>query len=184
MANNKATGKEQEVAVPVAEQSKVPVAEQSKVPVATGEFEWRCLTCGKTALPTKGAYMGVIKHKCSGKKEIWLVDKGSGEKLSNQLQQAEGMGLLTGEEAPPKAKDKGKEVEASEITSEGIFAYTIHLPSDAFTMFNLAKFSGLEKDGEKPFDEWIWDCVLARFRYDYEMELILAPIPEEGKRRR
>ena len=22
--------------------------------------------CGKTALPTKGAYMGVIKHKCSG----------------------------------------------------------------------------------------------------------------------
>lgn len=42
MANNKAmekaTKKEQEVAT--------PVAEQSQAPVATGEFEWRCLTCG------------------------------------------------------------------------------------------------------------------------------------------
>ncbi len=42
MANNKvmekATEKEQEVAT--------PVAEQPQAPVATGEFEWRCLTCG------------------------------------------------------------------------------------------------------------------------------------------
>ena len=191
MANNKAIEEEQEVVTPVAEQPKAPVAEQPKAPVteqpkapvATGEYEWRCLTCGKSALPTRGAYMGLLKHKCSGKKEIWLVDKGSGEKLSNQLQQAERMGLLTGEKAPSKTTGKEKEVGGPEITEEGIFAYTIHLPADAFTLFNLAKFSGLEKDVEKPFDEFVWDCVLARFRYDYEMELVLAPIPEEKKRR-
>ena len=45
MANKKAT--------PMANNKATPVA----APVATGEFEWRCLTCGKTALPTKGAYM-------------------------------------------------------------------------------------------------------------------------------
>lgn len=156
------------------------VATEKEAPTATGEFEWRCFACGMTALPTRVAYMGLIKHKCSGKRDIWLVDKGSGEKLSNQLQQAERMELLTGE---PKARGKVKEEEAPEITSEGIFAYTIHLPADAFTMFNLAKFSGLEKDGDKPFDEFVWDCILARFKYDYEMELVLAPIPEERKRR-
>jgi len=179
MANNKATEKANEKEQQVA----TPTAKQSQVPTATGEFEWRCLTCGKTAPPTRGAYMGLIKHKCSGEKDIWLVDKGSGEKLSHQLQQAEQRGLLTGKEPSPKAKDEGKKEGAPEITSEGIFAYTIHLPADAFTLFNLAKFSGLEKDGGKPFDEFVWDCILARFRYDFEMQLVLAPLPEEQKRR-
>ena len=87
-----------------------------------------------------------------------------------------------GKEEELEAKGKGKK-EEPEITSEGIFAYTIHLPADAFTLFNLAKFSGLEKDGDKPFDEFVWDCIHARFKYDYEMELVLAPIPEERKRR-
>jgi len=53
------------------------------------------------------------------------------------------------------------------------------LPADAFTLFNLAKFSGLEKDGNKPFDEWVWDCITARFKYDYKRQLILAPLQEE-----
>jgi len=40
MATNKAKDKAQEV--------EAPMAEQSQAPMATGEFEWRCLTCGKT----------------------------------------------------------------------------------------------------------------------------------------
>jgi len=64
MANNKATEKAQKVATPVAEQPQPPVAtpvveqpqapvvEQPQAPVSTGEFEWRCLTCGKaTPIP-------------------------------------------------------------------------------------------------------------------------------------
>ena len=168
MANNKATKKK--------EGEETPVAEQSQTPMATGEFEWRCLTCGKTAPPTRGAYMGLIKHKCSGEKEIWLVDKGSGEKFSNQLQQAERMGLLTAEKELPKGKGEKTELE---VSSEGILTYTISLPADAFTLFNLAKFSGLEKDVDKPFDEWLWDCVTARFRYNYRRRLVLAPLAEE-----
>lgn len=88
-------------------------------------------------------------------------------------------------EGPPEEKPKGKaekeEKKEPEITSEGIFAYTIHLPADAFTLFNLAKFSGLEKDREKPFDEFVWDCIVARFRTDYKRQLVLAPIEEDKK---
>ena len=78
-------------------------------------------------------------------------------------------------------KEKGEEITEPAVTPDGIFAYTIHLPADAFTLFNLAKFSGLEKDSDKPFDEWLWDCVVKRFETDYKMELVLAPIKEEVK---
>ena len=85
-------------------------------------------------------------------------------------------------EAKPKAKD-GKEEEKETITpqasSEGIFRYTISLPADAFTLFNLAKVCGLEKDGKKLFDEWVWDCIRKRYESDYKMQLVLAPVEEE-----
>jgi len=86
------------------------------------------------------------------------------------------------EEEPPEEESKamkGKEITGSQVSSDGIFTYTIALPSDAFTLFNLAKSAGLEKDGTKPFDEWIWDCITARYKYDYKHQLILAPILEE-----
>lgn len=82
-------------------------------------------------------------------------------------------------EEPPRAKGKaekeGKEVK--EISSDGIFRYTITLPADAFTLFNIAKANGLERDG-KLFDEFVWDCITARFEKDYRKQLILAPIEE------
>lgn len=84
-------------------------------------------------------------------------------------------------EPEPKAKAKEKEITEPQVSSDGIFKYTITLPSDAFTLFNLAKAFALEKDSDKPFDEWIWDCVVARFKYDYKMQLVLAPIQEEKK---
>lgn len=84
---------------------------------------------------------------------------------------------------PPKVEKEKKEEEITEptVSPDGIFAYTIHLPADAFTLFGLAKFSGLEKDSDKPFDEWLWDCVMKRFETDYKRQLVLAPIKEEVK---
>lgn len=84
-------------------------------------------------------------------------------------------------EEPPRGKEKaekeGREV-IKEISSEGIFRYTITLPADAFALFNIAKANGLEKDG-KIFDEFVWDCITARFEKDYKKQLILAPIEEQ-----
>ena len=82
---------------------------------------------------------------------------------------------------PRKATKEKEEITEPVISPDGIFAYTIHLPADAFTLFNLSKFSRLEKDVDKPFDEWIWDCVIKRFEKDYGMQLVLAPIKEEEK---
>lgn len=134
-------------------------------------LEWRCLTCEATALPTSAGYMSLIRHSCTGKREIWLIDKDTGEQLANNANKAVQLGLIG-------KPEKGKEREP-EVSSEGIFTYTISLPADAFTLFNLAKASGLEKDGGKPFDEFVWDCIRARFEYEYKCQLILAPIAKE-----
>jgi len=85
-------------------------------------------------------------------------------------------------EAKPKAKgekEEEKETITPQASSEGIFRYTISLPADAFTLFNLAKVCGLEKDGKKLFDEWVWDCIRKRYESDYKMQLVLAPVEEE-----
>jgi len=82
-------------------------------------------------------------------------------------------------EEPPRGKEKAEKEgrEVKEISSDGIFRYTITLPADAFALFNIAKANGLEKDG-KIFDEFVWDCITARFEKDYKKQLILAPIEE------
>lgn len=140
------------------------------------------------------------------KRGFSLIDEGTGEILAQKLPEATEKGFIVEPpkveasppelepepepesqlpaepELEPEVKPAGKmkeEKKQPEITSEGIFAYTIHLPADAFTLFNLAKFSGDEKDGAKPFDEWIWDCIVARFRHDYKKQLLLAPIEQE-----
>ena len=84
-------------------------------------------------------------------------------------------------ELKPEPEPKGKKGDKTEpqVSSDGIFTYNIALPADAFTLFNIAKAFGIEKDGDKPFDEWVFDCITARFRYDYKMQLVLAPLQEE-----
>lgn len=138
-------------------------------------LEWRCLTCEASVPPTVSDYMRFIKHPCEDRK-IWLVDKDTGEQLTNQINVAKKMGLVVGAEEKGKGKEEVKE---PEVSSEGIFRYTISLPADAFMLFNIAKSHGLEKDGGKPFDEWVWDCIKARFEKDYKMQLVLAPVAEE-----
>lgn len=74
-----------------------------------------------------------------------------------------------------ETEERGK-VEITTVKTAGVFTYEITLPADAFTLFNLAKACGLEPNGEMLFDEWIWDCVRARFAKDYKKQLILAPL--------
>jgi len=135
-----------------------------------------------------------------------LVDEDTGTVLANKINEATKKGLLSTEEPkppteteapseelkeeaelgeelseePPRVKEKaekeGKEVK--EISSDGIFRYTITLPADAFTLFNIAKANGLEPE-DKLFDEFAWDCITARFEKDYKKQLILAPIEEQ-----
>ena len=78
-------------------------------------------------------------------------------------------------EAEPETAGRGK-TEITTVNTAGVFTYDITLPADAFTLFNLAKACGLEPNDKKLFDEWIWDCVRARFSKDYKKQLILAPV--------
>ena len=87
-------------------------------------------------------------------------------------------------EAPPKAEEvagKGKEEKEEkettepQVSPEGIFRYTITLPADAFTLFNMAKAADLE-DADISFDVWLWDCIRKRFEKDYKMQVVLAGI--------
>ncbi len=84
-------------------------------------------------------------------------------------------------EAKPTQTEETRErdeVELTTIRTAGIFTYEITLPADAFTLYNLAKACGLEKDEEKLFDEWVWDCIRARFSKDYKQQLVLAPVED------
>ena len=81
------------------------------------------------------------------------------------------------EAEPPETEGRGK-VEITTVKTAGIFTYEITLPADAFTLFNLAKACELETNSEKPFDEWVWDCIRARFSKDYKKQLILAPLED------
>lgn len=146
-------------------------AQKESIETPQRNVEWRCLTCGQSAPPTAGDYMGLIRHKCEGKPKIRLVDVTTGEELATNIQQAQAQGLITGK--------KGKPLTAPQVSSEGIFQYTVTLPADAWTLFHIAKTFGLETDGDKPFDEWLWDCIKARFKYDYKKQIILAPVEEE-----
>lgn len=151
-------------------------------------LEWKCLTCGATAPPTPGAYMGFIQHSCTGKRKIWLVDIETGEQLANNAKQALQMGLIKKGEKPPgeklpeekpEAKKEEGEITEPQVSSDGFFRYTITLPADAFALFNMAKAAGLEKDGDMSFDVWVWDCIRKRFEKDYKRQVVLAGIEEE-----
>ena len=141
------------------------------------------------------------------KKGFCLIDENTGKILAEKLAEAVEKGLLLvqppkpeppkpeekkGEkEKPPEEPEKPGEPEKAEkpeeltkpqVSTEGIFRYTISLPADAFVLFNIAKAYGLEPDGDKPFDEWVWDCIRWRFEKDYERRLVLAPVEvQHGK---
>ena len=135
--------------------------------------------------------MGLIQHSCTGKCKVWLVDRDTGEQLANNAKKALQMGLIEKSKKPAKEPlegklkeegaeegKEGKELTEPLVSYEGIFRYTITLPADAFTLFNLAKACGMEKDREKLFCEWLWDCIRKRYETDYKVQLVLAPLEE------
>jgi len=160
-----------------------------------GSLVWQCTGCSKTAPPTEKGYQSIRGHQNAhpkGKRGFALVDEETKEVKAENISEARDKDLL---EPPPepakelqKKRDKGGETkeddEVSEITkpqisSDGIFSYNISLPADAFALFNMAKAAGLEEDGKKPFDVWVWDCIKKRFEKDYKRRLVLAGIKEE-----
>lgn len=165
--------------------------------------------CDYMAPPTVKGYRSITGHQLShsvkgvpkAERGFCLVDEGTGEVVAKTIAEAKEKGLLeeekvikeelegeeeleeeeeTEEEGEEEEKPKKqKEITRPQVSSEGIFRYTINLPADAFALFNIAVAHGLEKDGNKVFDEWVWDCIRARFEHDYRMQLVLAPIGEE-----
>jgi len=67
------------------------------------------------------------------------------------------------------------------VVADGVFRVELILPSDAFTLFNMAKAMGFEKDPDITFNEYVWDCIRERFRLGYKVELMLVKLPEEPK---
>lgn len=170
---------------------------------------WKCKVkgCDYTAAPTLKGYQMLtghqLTHSAKGvpkeQRGFHLVDEETGEVLAETMAEATSKGLLEGkaveepveelEEEEEEEKEEGKEEKKEEkkevtrplVSAEGIFRYTISLPADAFSLFNIAVAHGLEKDGNKLFDEWVWDCIRARFQHDYRMQLVLAPVEEEQR---
>lgn len=65
---------------------------------------WRCLTCGATR-PFKGTGTGygkLIKHRCTGKRVLRLVDEETGEVFASNVQSATAKGLIA--KKPAKAE--------------------------------------------------------------------------------
>ena len=143
------------------------------------------------------AHAGMPKEK----KGYYLVDENTGEILAQKIAEAVEKGLIKTEppkleplkleppkleppkleppkleEKPPEEPEKPEEVTKPQVSTEGIFRYTITLPADAFVLFNIAKAYGLETDSGKLFDEWVWDCIRWRFEKDYKRQLVLAPV--------
>lgn len=119
--------------------------------------------------PAPGAIVGVPLSSEAGK-----------EPSGKTLTKVEPGARVEAEVEPPEEK-KTKEGELTEpqVSGEGIFRYTITLPADAFTLFNMAKAAGKEKDVDKSFDVWVWDCIRKRFEKDYKLQVVLAGIEEE-----
>ena len=163
---------------------------------------WRCQVkgCSYSTPPTLHGYSQITGHQLYHAKQglskeekgFRLIDQNTGEMLAESLKEARDKNLL--EPSPKKptpaiitepAKeltekdDEVSETVQPQISSKGIFSYTISLPADAFALFNIAKAAGLEKDGEKSFDAWVWDCIKKRFEKDYKRRLVLAAIGEE-----
>ena len=87
--------------------------------------------------------------------------------------------LVEEEEEEDEKEKKDEHTTVLEVVADGIFETKVTLPANAFTLFNLAKACGLEKEKDKTFDEWLWDCIRRRFATDYKMQLVMAPIEED-----
>jgi len=83
-------------------------------------------------------------------------------------------GMYDGEDG--EYPDDERQPSEYSVASDGVFRIEMILPADAFTLFNLAKAMGFERDKDITFNEWAWDCMKERFRLDYKHELILVPL--------
>lgn len=147
------------------------------------DMEWRCLVCHATAPPSGSGYMKLVRHPCTGDKQIRLVVIETGEELASNWKEAQAAGLLS---KPKDEESPGKELDSSrgglQVTGDNNIRISITLPAIDLARFNIAKaprpggVPALEPDASKSFDEFVHDCINARFEKDWKMVLILAPM--------
>jgi hypothetical protein len=102
--------------------------------------EWRCLTCLATAPPVAAGYMALIKHQCTGSKQIRLIALETGEELASNFKEAQNAGLLgkLKAEAAPGDK-KGLSAGGLQLTPDLNIRITITLPAIDLALFNIAR---------------------------------------------
>jgi hypothetical protein len=102
--------------------------------------EWRCLTCLATAPPVAAGYMSLIKHQCTGSKQIRLIALETGEELASNFKEAQVAGLLgkLKAEAAPGDK-KGLSAGGLQLTPDLNIRITITLPAIDLALFNIAR---------------------------------------------
>jgi hypothetical protein len=84
--------------------------------------------------------MNLIKHKCSGKKEIKLIALENGEELASNFKEALAAGLLgklKEEESPGKESDSSRG--ALQVTGDNNIRMTITLSAIDLARFNIAR---------------------------------------------
>jgi hypothetical protein len=104
------------------------------------DLEWRCLACHATAPPSGSGYMSIIRHRCSGDKQIRLIATETGEELAlnyKQAQSAGPLGKLKDEESPGKELDSSRG--APQVTGGNNIRITITLPAIDLARFNIAR---------------------------------------------
>jgi hypothetical protein len=84
--------------------------------------------------------MSLIKHQCTGTKQIRLIAIETGEELAINYKQAQSAGLLS---KPKDEESPGKELDSSrgglQVTGDNNIRITITLPAIDLARFNMAK---------------------------------------------
>jgi hypothetical protein len=106
---------------------------------------------------------------------IFIDDEGNEHPDIKSPQQAIKAGLLEKQESEEE-KERKKRLGKPTLSSDGLIEYTLLLPPEAFSFFNVAKNFGLIKDPEMDFDHWVFECIDRRFIADYKMVVQLSPI--------
>jgi hypothetical protein len=84
--------------------------------------------------------MSIIRHRCSGDKQIRLIATETGEELAlnyKQAQSAGPLGKLKDEESPGKELDSSRG--APQVTGDNNIRITITLPAIDVALFNIAR---------------------------------------------
>ena len=149
-------------------------------------LQWQC-SCGGTAPATSNACFGLLARKDHRGHKINLVDKETGKVIARSPKGAEKLGIsLTGatqERREPirepigESRGEDDDVRTIRVPASGLITMRVTLPADALAYHNMARAIGVEPT-DRDFDDWLWDCIKARFEKDYRLQVMIAGVPD------